>query len=98
MRPKLFAIMPSDHGADHQDRAIMLASSALIQVSRVPVAEVAWRRAAGVVDQDVGRGAGAQRRLPALFRVMSPGTVVTLMLKRSRSSAAVASSASRPRA
>jgi hypothetical protein len=55
----------------------MLASSGLDPGLAVPVAEVARRRAAGVVDQDVHLRAGRQRRGAALGVVMSPATVRT---------------------
>jgi hypothetical protein len=61
MRPKRRAIMPSTVALISSMGASMLASSAASQSSRDPVAEIARRRAAGVVDQDVRLRAGRQR-------------------------------------
>src|SRR6267378_1629835 len=58
-----------DHRADHQDRRDHVGLERLDPGLAVPVAKVAGRRAAGVVDQDVGRGAGAQLRGRRLQRL-----------------------------
>ena len=62
MRPNLRAHMPSTVALISMIGVIMLPLTAFCQSSAAPVAEIAVRRAAGVVDQDVGLGAGGERR------------------------------------
>ena len=98
MRPKLFAIMASTTARIIRIGAIMLASSALIQVSRSQSRKSPGGGPPALLTRMSGEAQARSAACRPSCVVMSPGTVVTVMPKRSRSSAAVASSASRPRA
>ena len=65
MRPNLRAIMPSTVALISSIGVSMLASSALIQSSRVQLRKSPRRRAAGIVDQDIRIRTGLQRGLAA---------------------------------
>ena len=60
------AIMPSTTARISMIGVTMLSLTALLPRGFVPVAKIADRRAAGVVDEDVGRRAGGQHRGAAL--------------------------------
>ncbi len=98
MRPKRRAIMPSTTARMSRIGVSMFASSALIQASRSH-----WRKSPGGGPPALlTRMSGAGQALSAAARpssvAMSPATAVTSHLEALRSSSAVASSASRPRA
>ncbi len=65
MRPNFRAIMPSTVALISSMGVSMLASMRLDPVVAGPVAEIAGRRAAGIVDQDIRIGTGLQHGLAA---------------------------------
>ena len=65
MRPNLRVDHAVDHRLDQQDRRQHVGIDRLDPVVAAPFAEVAARRAAGVVDQDVRLRAGRERRRAA---------------------------------
>ncbi len=99
MRPKPRARHAVDHCLGQEDRGQHVGVDRLDPVVAIPVAEVAGRRAAGIVDQDVRLRAGGQCGLAArLGGDVARRLAVTLAPVARRISSAVASSASAPRA